>query len=84
MKQGELFEHLPLARKNPESKRKKGEQCNKCEFHCRPHNYRSDWIYCKIIPSKRTQFGISRTKARSWCILFKVKEVPHGIKFRES
>ncbi len=44
--------------------------CSKCKYGKRLHNYRSDWIYCTITPSSRTQFGYKKVKARFGCSQF--------------
>jgi len=41
-----------------------GETCGTCRHGIRPHDYRPDWIYCKVRPSKRTQFGIEKVRSR--------------------
>jgi len=48
-----------------------GRTCGECNHGIRPHHYRADWIYCKMKPSRRTQFGIEKVRSRqAACELF--------------
>ena len=57
---------------------KSGNYCGRCFHAIRPHHYRPDWIYCKKRPSKRTQYGILKVKARrEACEMFE-QTPPHA------
>ena len=46
--------------------------CGKCEHAKRKHYYRKDFLYCEVIKSGRTAFGLKRVKSRSpSCQFFK-------------
>ena len=60
-----LFE-MPeaVATEPPQDRAGTGHTCGQCANAVRPHHYRSDWIYCKVTPCKRTQFGIMKVRSR--------------------
>jgi hypothetical protein len=45
-------------------KQKPVNTCGKCANSFRPHEYRHDWIYCKLFPSARTFNGRANVKSR--------------------